>query len=171
MRVDGETQRVDELLALAHHTRVVHYARARIFFAHEDILRYGEVGAKVEFLVNEGDALGAGFFGIAKVLFLALNYHLACVMGNFAGKDFHQSGLSGTIFTQKDIDFAFIEVEPHIIEDQDICSANGLTADVEDILFDTRHIQYFPLHYPWLLLLLMLSINTARRMMTPSTGW
>ena len=106
-----------------------------------------------------------------KVTPLARASYFTTVRGVKTENNIYKRSLSGTIFTQKDIDFAFIEVEPHIIEDQDICSANGLTADVEDILFDTRHIQYFPLHYPWLLLLLMLSINTARRMMTPSTGW
>ena len=120
--------------------------------------------------MDEGNALGARLLGIAKVQFLSLDHHLAGVVGDLAGEYLHQRRLAGAILAQKDIHFAFIKVKPHIIEDQDVRPADGLTADVEDILFDTRHIQYFPLHYPWLLLLLMLSINTARRMMTPSTG-
>jgi hypothetical protein len=82
----------------------------------ENVIHYAQVGAQVEFLVNDADAIAHRVQRAAQANFFAIEQHTAAGGLLHAGQDFHQGGFTRPVFAHQYIDLACIDIEGHLVE-------------------------------------------------------
>src|SRR6266436_4576418 len=69
------------------------------FVAQEKIFHRGKVGAQIELLKNDTDAEAKGLSSMIELHLVSLEINLSRIRLVNAGKDFHQGGFAGAVFT------------------------------------------------------------------------
>ena len=110
--------RVEQLLRFGVDLPFVQYESDALAWlaADEDILRHGEMGHQVEFLMDHADAEMLGGPGGGNLDFLALIKNAAGVFRIHTSEDFHQCGFTGAIFADQGMHLAGAQLEPALAE-------------------------------------------------------
>ena len=83
---------------------------------HEDVIGDGEIGEKIQLLVDDADAVLRGLDRVAEAHRLAFQEEQAIRRAFDTGEDLHQSRLSGAVFTHQDVHLAPIGIEGHVAQ-------------------------------------------------------
>ena len=80
-------------------------------------MRHVQIGAKIEFLVDERDAILSRVLSIGQGGFLAGDCQLARVRRDDAAQDLHQGALAGAILANQHVHLAVKDLEVHPVQD------------------------------------------------------
>ena len=124
--------------APVHFAGVLEPAPAR-FAAEKDVVRHVQVGAEVELLMDEGDALLPGVPRVGQVDFRAGDLQLAPVRRDDAAEDLHQRALAGAILAHQHVHLPGEEVEIHLLQDLHVGVAERPAVAAVNELGDAAH--------------------------------
>ena len=71
---------------------------------------------EIQFLVNDGYALFHGIFRTSKMYFFTIQQQISFKICIYAGKNFHQSGFTSSIFAYYYINFSSVHIYTNIIK-------------------------------------------------------
>jgi len=88
----------------------------RYFPARKEILHYRHIGKQTQFLMYDANAHFAGFAGVFKAYRFIPEEQLSAGRLFYTGDDFHESRLTGAVFTDQNVDLALFYLKVDIIE-------------------------------------------------------
>ena len=111
------------------HTLLVHHEALHFLTAQEHIFRNRQMGAHIQFLMDNGNTQRLSLLGIQVAALLTKNRHGTAVTGINTGEDLHQSGLTCAVFSQQGHDFTAAQLKVDIVQ----------SLDTGERLIDTLH--------------------------------
>ena len=116
-RIQIRPQGLEEFGAAPDHFACILEPAPTRLAAQKDVVRHVQIGAKVELLVDERDAILSRVLSIGQGGGLAGDSQLAPVRRDDAAQDLHQGALAGAILANQHVHLAGKDVEVHPVQD------------------------------------------------------
>ena len=114
--VDAQIEAVEHLLGVGAHLGLVDAEGAHGLAAQEDVFRHRHVRHQHQFLMDDGDAVGARGIDARDGDLLSVDEDLAFFGDVDAAKHLNQRRLARAVFAQQRVDLAGFELEVHILQ-------------------------------------------------------
>ena len=136
--VDIDMKLIKELFGFFDHSAVIDHEPFFEFTPDKNILRYSQVAHHVQFLMYDDDTCRLCFVGVVEFNILSLKGYGAGIFGINTGKNLHECGLAGAVFTHQRVHFSLSQLKIHMIQ----------RVDAGEGFVDAFHCQNNFAHFP-----------------------